>query len=414
MRDPDQAGLPVAPLIPTDPKVKQSIKAVITQFGLDTNAANSIGGIVDRTLTRFNALSLTYDVGLLISRLWDIYTVDPNELIFNPEILEELSPLQQNEVWYPQTWPELIPIPFEPPPFELTPVPIKLPIQDMPFIMDTKTNDGHSDITFKFDLNKIQPPLELPFIQFPEIEIGSPLLLPSRPGQNSPRFNPWLPKPDILIPGWRTYPNLPEVLPDYDFPNIPKLSFSVRTGTEAQPGIEFKIRKALDPDKVKWEENKLRKDDKRQSAKAYMFTMNMVSKTFGRVTEIADFYNALIWNIWIKPTKPMTIQVDSIDGSGTYDIFLMNAQRVGSLPVNAQKEILLMIARGDKSLAYSVNYEGLQRDVMMQQLSDHSAAGKAKLERRFSNDMSGISILDFGNLSTWFNRIERTYNNEEN
>ena len=414
--DPAKAGLPAfAPIIPKEinPKSLATLKATLQTFGVDKNAAN-MASFTGQIIKRYNYLAIAVDVGRLINEFWNIWSEDENALIHNPEILEALLPLESTVVTYPHSWPDALPKTIDIPEFEGLPIPVKLPNFDMPLTVEP-TSPSKIDFNFNFDTIDFSPKIRPIILPNPLIEIGSPFLLPDRKGAPSPRYYPWQPKPDILIPPYMPGINIPDPLPNYKpyLETLPQVRMELNVGTLDAPKLQIQVAKALELDPVRPEQNRLRKDNKDSSKSKYIYTMQFISKTFGKVSEVMDFYNALIWNMWVKPSKPMNILVPSFKhGENTYYVvYLDSAQRVGSLPMNAQKEVLKLIAT--QRINVEVNWEGLQRDIIKMELDDATIAGRTKLERKIIKSSIDTPLLDFGNLSTWFRRAERTYPKQE-
>jgi hypothetical protein len=263
---------------------------------------------------------------------------------------------------------------------------------------------------------EIQPdwnPAPRELIVSPSVEVAAPW--PIRPTvpypvQPSPRIWPLMPKPDILIPSPRVplrqpqreeeetpvpdlIPGVIDLTPGYDM--RPGENPRLRIRLREDPGPKAKPRRS--------EENVKRKDVKVRSRALYLAMMRLTTATFGTVTEVLDFYDALKWNLYLWQHRDLL--VPSFRDSGTYyRLHVFPGQRLGELPFNAQRMVLRDIATGYQT-GYTLDFEGFALDFANNQVQDLLIGRAAKAER--SAIPSG-GLADFGQLTKWINRVEQT------
>jgi len=150
------------------------------------------------------------------------------------------------------------------------------------------------------------------------------------------------------------------------------------------------------------EANTLRKDKKRNSKYGYVAALNLINKTFGRVTELDDLSLALQDNlIFQEDTKICT----GITDSDTC-IIVKAGQALSELPLKYKGPALGKIFDdGYGSAPTELNFEGFLLDYAQMQVTDISMALATQLERQLINQVFDSNPLtDYGNLSTWVRR----------
>lgn len=212
-------------------------------------------------------------------------------------------------------------------------------------------------------------------------------------------------KPDVLVP-----PLLPpvRVLPSRHAPglsDLPRTEFRIITGTRQRPRLALQRITRPPPPRGPSEENRLRKDRKTQSALRYASMVRATTKALRSVTEILDYTTAFRHNLILR--EPLELWVDSVRDAGMrYRVTIEQPQALGSLPLNAQREVLSRISEGSYD-GYALDIEGMAQAVYAMELMDYVAAGTMRIETDILNTAGRHGPLQYGNVTTWFNRARR-------
>lgn len=193
---------------------------------------------------------------------------------------------------------------------------------------------------------------------------------------------------------------LPEPLP-----GIPPTVIRV---APSQHGIRFDTRSRPGAKAEAWP-GILQHDVKVRTAAPYLAALRFVNQTFGKATEVLDFYNAFRWNLRIAPVKePIVVYPRSVrDRDSYYRVTIRSPQRLGELPMNAQVEVLKRIALNDPNVNWQLDIDGMLKSVLQQEIEDLFYAAATKAERTAMTGLNaGLSAgpLDAGNISTWVRR----------
>ena len=205
--------------------------------------------------------------------------------------------------------------------------------------------------------------------------------------QPSPRFYPDRPKPDVLIPPprptirrtrrreddeqERVFEQLPDnfEIPEFviDIEGIPRSNRgrASKEDKRINNNLRLRFRTQNRHQGRRYWENKPRKDTKKKGAQLYVAMLNMVTRTFGTVSEIMDFWNAFKWNLYIY--SHIDLVVPSLR-EGYYRVHVFPGQRLGELPFRAQTRVLEKIILGE--VEYRINTETLALDLLRMQLTD--------------------------------------------
>lgn len=244
------------------------------------------------------------------------------------------------------------------------------------------TNPVPVDVTtpnFVTRVTKIDKPL--PGVDFVFDPISNPVELP----EVDP-FPHWIDdlNPDVLE--WPVYdpftnPNLGDnPLDDY----LPGISVSTNFAPDADINPQLHLKTAIDTVFSQIEENTLRskKEAKPVSAQLYVSLLHFVNQTYGRITEIDDFAQAIMHGLKLR------------DGTSIAD-----------LPASERYEALKNVESIDFDKAVIALAQETVVDIIYGSLMTFERGLIRNADRLGVNPFK--TITNFGNVSTWIGRINR-------
>ena len=131
----------------------------------------------------------------------------------------------------------------------------------------------------------------------------------------------------------------------------------------------------------------------------YLAALRFLNKTWGKVTEIGDFYEVFMNNILLPHME--------INLNGEY-IIVNEGQKLAELPVRFQTVILKMMMQqkvdnvltlGVSHEDITINFEGLIVDLFMMEALDASIGLLMKTERNIINEAGLRDFFDYENRS---------------
>lgn len=183
---------------------------------------------------------------------------------------------------------------------------------------------------------------------------------------------------------------------------MPQTSLSLDPNLATQ--LKFKIR--VNP-RQQGETNRRRIDKKSKSAMAYLAALKFINQTWGRITEIDDFVTAATSNLIYE--KSTTICTEN----GC--IVVRPGQDLKDLPleyrVQAVQNMILETNPG-----VTMDWEGFMFDYAKMQATDVIigllVSGERKLIDKYKLRDKTAGLTDYGNISTWYNRLQKAINGE--
>lgn len=197
-----------------------------------------------------------------------------------------------------------------------------------------------------------------------------------------------------------------------DIPRLPEIPATSITVRPVAGGIQFlqstkPAAQARPIDAV----NTLQQDVKSTVGMAYLAALQMVNKTWGRVTEFLDVFKAFRDNVIIYPRgRPLQLYAESVKNRGFYyRVTITKPTRLGELPLNAQAEVLKRMGRTE-NMGWQLDIEGFARAVLMQEITDRLIAMSTAAERSMISNAPqfgmALNPLEVGNLQTWYRRSQ--------
>ena len=151
-----------------------------------------------------------------------------------------------------------------------------------------------------------------------------------------------------------------------------------------------------------------RKDKKLFGGNLYVKGLLLANATFGKATEVLDFWNLVRYNTYISVSDlPHTLGTGLAyflsDGKNDYRMY--DYIRLGFLPLGMVEEVLEGIIDGE--IDFGVDWERFTSDFAKEQAMDFAIGKASSLERAAIQKIFGNgTILDFGNISTWAGRLD--------
>lgn len=334
----------------------------------------------------------------------------PLELWAESYALKQLSQqnlaLEYNAQALESRW-ESFPVPLGDP----TPVPVK--ISSNLSLIPAMDITGNKTLTFDFHGHDTATLiLDTDFISPTDIKLTWPTIIPQsrvvspRLDQLLNKATAYIPVSDLLTSPAIAIPSFPE--PAQNPAGLLGLSFGANA-------LKFTIQNDLSIAKTAANaqfkaENTLKKDRKPVSAQMYVALLNLVSNTFGTITEVLDFYNSLMSNMYFDPTGPMTFRVKGFKHNRDFNITISETTRLSSLPMNLQTHILFSLTKGKYQKSVKFDFEGFTSTFLQMQLTDAAIGLQSTAERAMIRSTKAGGILNFGNLTTWARRAERLTN----
>ena len=245
------------------------------------------------------------------------------------------------------------------------PVPVAVKTPEEIVVRAEKTSQGH--LEFHLDFANIQPQIYGNAGLF-ESERAVALRLPNI--SNSTRINEWLKQ----------------------FPNT-EYKVSIQVSPQTRTGLQVKLNQIQRLKTAVREENRMRKDRKHKGMFIYIAFLNLVTKTWGRVSELVDFVNVLQDNLLTDRS------VGVYDSKYDRDYFVEKGTRLSDLPVEVRKGLIEAAYEGRVEL--TLDQEGFITGLIQEQLMDAAVGFSKQYERKALNNLG--SWKNTQNASTMIN-----------
>lgn len=302
--------------------------------------------------------------------------------------------------------------------------------------LDETATDGALSIADKplveglpeIEYDPIDIPLKKPDIDLPDVRIEvnpipergididlipPPLvILPSPDWVILPEFTPnftEIPEP-LRTPAIGPSPGeifLPRNDPDYRPTGVPIAVPNLRPGTgldiippvklSLHPGLKLKLRVGESIKETLKEENTKRKDLKPKGM-WYLVALRFVNRTWGTLTELDDFSIILQDNLIFTEDTVVCI-------AGGTCIVMKAGQRIGDTPLNYKAQAISQVAADLDGINFT--WEHFIIDFFKNELQDRAIGMASNAERALINQADLRGILDYGNLTTWYNRFKK-------
>jgi hypothetical protein len=150
------------------------------------------------------------------------------------------------------------------------------------------------------------------------------------------------------------------------------------------------------------EQNTLR-HDRKPAGMWYLAGLRFVNKTWGKVSELLDFYNVFTQNVTLPE---MEIKLPSGEV-----IYVKAGQKLSELPRAYQNMVLRVMLQqqvdGIPGSDFTIDFEQLIMDTFLMESLDLAVGQMMRTERDII-EQSGIGgLLDYGNATTWVKRLNR-------
>ena len=159
-------------------------------------------------------------------------------------------------------------------------------------------------------------------------------------------------------------------LPNVNMPNV-NLALGSVVSPDSVPGVDITVRVEPRPNPAK-RENRPSHDKKSKGQTAYIAMLAFVNRTWGKVSEVIDFYDVLMDNIKLKSDQQI--------GTGKYDTILVNYDTaLSDLPMKYVRVILESEANG-ADLVY-IDWQGFAFGLAAEQAVDAMIGELSRRER---------------------------------
>jgi len=284
------------------------------------------------------------------------------------------------------------------------PVPVKVPSGGTLYADSTADSKSITWVPGKIDIVEYpeEAPLELPLRVPSWVETDFPDEIPRKPFEDLLDFID--PEDDIDI-------DIPLTRVQVDALDMVGSEKGSKTDVNVNPGLRLSINLGTQRQN-RDEPFKRRKDNKWFGGGAYVKMLWVVNSTWGKASELMDMWNIARKNIYVSQLDlPMNLQQglryflsDGRSQPGFFDYI-----PIGNLPLSWQGEPFMeQVLEGmiDGSINFSVDFEQLFVDAATEQLMDMYIGRATKAERALINKIFGKgSPLDYGNVSTWLERL---------
>lgn len=91
-------------------------------------------------------------------------------------------------------------------------------------------------------------------------------------------------------------------------------------------------------------------------------------------------------------------------------IVVQEGQKLAELPLEYQQVVLQALAQGDftkDELKYMIDIQGITTALLVMELQDRLIARMSLEERKYIEELGLRGIFDYGNFSTWINRLRK-------
>lgn len=145
------------------------------------------------------------------------------------------------------------------------------------------------------------------------------------------------------------------------------------------------------------------RNDKKPRGLWYLAALRFVNRTFGRLTEIDDWAQAVFDNIYVPPGYRLVVngRMMKID----------DWTKLSDLPLAYKAEAIDSFLGYDGTPEagpqFEVNFEQMVIDMFMMELVDTAIGLQMRAERNIINNLGLRGVFDYGNASTWARRINR-------
>ena len=153
------------------------------------------------------------------------------------------------------------------------------------------------------------------------------------------------------------------------------------------------------------EASTLRKDQKHMAQLTYMAMLRFMNRTWGKISELLDFYEALKWNLSIGKEGERLLLTFS-DGK---QIVVFGEQKIGEFPVRIQAKLIKAIHDGKvPNELWDLDQPGIATDLFVMEMTDQ-AIGQIKTWETNAVLASDNYWLKnaLGNPSTWISRAQK-------
>lgn len=183
---------------------------------------------------------------------------------------------------------------------------------------------------------------------------------------------------------------------------IPVTTFTVKT----HAGINLDVSVNPNIEEAVIEGHTPRKDTK-PTGLLYLATLRFINRTFGRLTEFDDLQQSITQNMMFAYDTSICVEEGKC-------IKIQRGQTLGQIPLKYRAAILANLSV-TKSIMILDN-DSFLRDLVGMELADTAIGLATQGERMLINELGIRGITDYGNITTWVNRIEKlseTFKNEE-
>ena len=131
----------------------------------------------------------------------------------------------------------------------------------------------------------------------------------------------------------------------------------------------------------------------------YLVALRFLNKTWGRVTEMGDFYRIFSRNIRLPH---MEIQLPSGEV-----ITVQEGQRLSSIPLEYQAVVLQALVENghDVHQEFTLDFENFMVELFFMEVVDTAIGIMMQTERQIIDDAGLRGLFDYGNATTWAKRI---------
>lgn len=192
---------------------------------------------------------------------------------------------------------------------------------------------------------------------------------------------------------------MPEIAP-VGAPNtipVSEIAITPRTGLDIEIAVNPNIEPAIR------EENTKRKD-KKPRGMLYLAMLRLINRTWGTLTELDDFSNVVQNNLTFE--NDVTICV--AEGQC---ILVRAGQKFSEIPLKYKAQVITQL--GVQGIPVNLDYENFAWDLLVEELTDTAIGLASTGERMLINKLGLRGPLDYGNVTTWWNRVNRILNTGE-
>lgn len=198
-------------------------------------------------------------------------------------------------------------------------------------------------------------------------------------------------QPHIVFPNIAEYKNIDELMKTLPR-TLPHLRLQVNPETQGKVSLKIVVRTQV---KTRLEENTRRQDTKHKGMMLYIALLHLVNRTWGRVTELVDF-----WNVFAQSIR-FDRQITIYDAERGFPFTIKEGMLLSELGPAYQAEALKAMTGRNKE-DWSFNSESFIKGMLAEAVTDAAIGYSKQYERKALNEIGGFKNTQ--NVSTMVNR----------